>query len=151
MEVISTPAGDDRQRGIFSERVVAGFKRRRNILVVDDNKDIRDILSVLLHEEGTVYTAVNGLDALAQCAGNHFDVVVSDIEMPVMNGIELYKQVPLSYRDVFLFFSGTVNEEYISYAAANNLMLLRKPADMIKLQHVVRRKLRESFPDSATH
>jgi PleD family two-component response regulator len=115
METISTSILTDKQRFVFGERSITGFESRKSILVVDDSEGLREFLSILLHEEGTVYTAVNGFDALSKFAGNHFDIVVSDIEMPVMNGIELYKNVAPVYKDLFLFFSGTMNEEYIIF------------------------------------
>lgn len=145
MEARSIPVLTDKQRLVFRERSLTGSKNRKNILVVDDSEHIRELLSVLLHEEGIVDTAVNGRDALSKFADNHFDVVVSDIEMPVMNGIELYENVPPIYRDFFVFFSGTVNEEYMSYLSMNNIMLFRKPYDIMKLKSAVQQKLKKSL------
>jgi CheY-like chemotaxis protein len=127
------------------------MERKKNILVVDDSDSIRELLSILLHKAGIVYTAVNGLDALSYFAGHHFDVIVSDIEMPVMNGIELYKNVGPAYKELFLFFSGTMQKEYISYLSMNSLTLFRKPGDILKLQDAVQKKLRTSFPKSVAY
>jgi DNA-binding NtrC family response regulator len=151
METISTSILTDKQRFVFGERSITGFESRKSILVVDDSEGLREFLSILLHEEGTVYTAVNGFDALSKFAGNHFDIVVSDIEMPVMNGIELYKNVAPVYKDLFLFFSGTMNEEYINYLSMNNLMLFRKPDDILKLRPAVQQKLQKYFLDGVTN
>ncbi len=137
MKEISTPVHTDKRRDVFGERPMRGFKRKKSILVVEDSESIRELLSVILHEDGIVYTAVNGLDALSQFAGHQFDVVISDIEMPVMNGIDLYENVPPVYKDVFLFFSGTDNEEHIRYLLLNNLKLFRKPDEIFRLQRAV--------------
>ncbi|MFC1490088.1 response regulator [Candidatus Latescibacterota bacterium] len=66
-----------------------------NILIVDDSeimrKVIRRIVSLSGFELGEVYEAENGEEALKVLNDNWIDVVLSDINMPVMNGIELLK------------------------------------------------------------
>lgn len=131
----------NKQVPISSKRTFTEYESRKSILIVDDSEDIRNILSVLLHDEGIVSTAENGFDALSKFAGNHLDVIVCDIEMPVMNGIELHMNVPPAYKESFLFFSGTMNREYISYLLMNDLTLFRKPRDILKIQAAVRQKL----------
>jgi hypothetical protein len=71
--------------------------------------------------------------------------------MPVMNGIELNKNVPLAYKNLFLFFSGTMNYEYISYLSSNNLKLLRKPNDILELQLAVQQVLQKTLPEGITN
>ncbi|WP_293307613.1 sensor histidine kinase [Pedobacter sp. UBA5917] len=56
------------------------------VLVVDDNADMRAYLKRLLEPEFTVYTAVNGADALEQLRSLNPDLILSDIMMPVMDG-----------------------------------------------------------------
>src|SRR4030095_3801277 len=63
---------------------------RRSALVVDDVSDVTEMLSVLLTHAGyDVVTAASALAALALARSRHFDVVISDIGMPQMNGYEL--------------------------------------------------------------
>ena len=60
------------------------------VLVVDDEKNIRNHLASHLREIGyEVETATNGVEALAAIAGKTFDVVLSDIRMPGMDGMAL--------------------------------------------------------------
>jgi CheY-like chemotaxis protein len=78
---------------------------KRSALVVDDVSDVTEMLSVLLTHAGyDVVTAPSALAALAAARSQHFDVVISDIGMPHMNGYELaqelralpeYRTVPL--------------------------------------------------------
>jgi CheY-like chemotaxis protein len=68
--------------------------------------------------------------------GNHFDIIVSDIEMPVMNGIELNKNVPLAYKNLL---------------SSNNLKLLRKPNDILELQLAVQQVLQKTLPEGITN
>jgi len=62
------------------------------ILVVDDDKNTRRLLEAVLKAENyTVFTAVNGEDALNVMAREHIDLVVLDIMMPKMDGYEFTK------------------------------------------------------------
>jgi CheY-like chemotaxis protein len=63
---------------------------RHHALVVDDNPDITGMLAAVLRHAGyEVSTAHSAQDALDAALAKHFDVVVSDIGMPGMNGYEL--------------------------------------------------------------
>ena len=60
-----------------------------SVLVVDDDKNTRRLFEAQLLRAGyTVYTAVDGEDALAVLDKNHIDLVILDIMMPKMNGYE---------------------------------------------------------------
>jgi two-component system CheB/CheR fusion protein len=94
----------------FSQSVSAPLsgqqsKARRWALVVDDVSDMTEMLSTLLSHAGyDVSTASSAQDAIALAQDHHFDVIISDIGMPKMNGYELagalrslpgYENVPL--------------------------------------------------------
>lgn len=65
-----------------------------NILVVDDEKEIRDGLKNLLERDDyKVDTAIDGDDALEKIKGLKYQLVISDIIMPKMSGIELLKKI----------------------------------------------------------
>jgi DNA-binding NtrC family response regulator len=64
------------------------------ILVVDDEEIIRESLSYVLKKEGyVVEEAVNGKEAYSKIKEETFDLVISDLEMPVMKGTELLEEV----------------------------------------------------------
>ncbi len=64
--------------------------RRRSVLVVDDVPDVTEMLAVLLTHAGyEVFTASAPREAISLALEHHFDVIVSDIGMPEMNGYEL--------------------------------------------------------------
>lgn len=67
----------------------------KNVLVVDDEKEIRKILTSTLKELGVIniIEAENGQIALDKIKENQFDVVFSDLCMPVMSGQELFKHI----------------------------------------------------------
>jgi len=67
---------------------------RANILIVDDEAPIRALLGEFLEQTGyQVQLAGNGHEALAALDGNSFDLVMSDVRMPGMNGLELLTEV----------------------------------------------------------
>ena len=60
------------------------------VLVIEDDPDSREVLVNLLREVGcTVMQAFDGLEGLARCRSERFDIVFSDIRMPHMNGVEM--------------------------------------------------------------
>jgi response regulator RpfG family c-di-GMP phosphodiesterase len=67
---------------------------RPRVLIVDDEKFIRDILADFLGMEGyIVRTAEDGAAALQELANAHYDLIISDLKMPRMGGIELLEQI----------------------------------------------------------
>lgn len=69
-------------------------EERPRILVVDDEKLIRDILADFLGMEGyIVRTAEDGTAAMAELNRTHYDLLISDMKMPRMGGLELLEQV----------------------------------------------------------
>src|SRR5580704_1396288 len=69
---------------------IPGPDERPRVLIVDDEKFIRDILADFLGMEGyIVRTAEDGSAALAELHNAHYDLIISDLKMPRMGGIEL--------------------------------------------------------------
>ena len=67
---------------------------KQNILIVDDDKDIVNLLSDILEDEGyTVSPAFNGKEALKLIADNKFDLLIIDVMLPDINGYEICKKV----------------------------------------------------------
>lgn len=66
----------------------------KKILIVDDSASMRQMVNFTLTEEGYEVTeAKNGQEALDSMKGGAPDLVITDINMPVMGGIELIKQI----------------------------------------------------------
>lgn len=69
---------------------VQDVEQRRTVLVVDDVADVTEMLSVLLTHAGyEVFTTSSPHEAIALARDHHFDMIISDIGMPEMNGYEL--------------------------------------------------------------
>ena len=63
-----------------------------HILIVDDSNTMRQMVSFTLTSvKHTVVEAENGVEALKKAQNNKFDLVIADVNMPEMNGIELVK------------------------------------------------------------
>lgn len=66
----------------------------KTILIVDDSESIREVVSFTLENEGyNVLIANDGVDALKHFNGKMIDLIVTDLHMPNMNGIELIKEI----------------------------------------------------------
>ena len=64
------------------------------VLIVDDEESMRDFLSIMLHREGYhVDTAVDGAQAVVHLRDHSYDLVISDIKMPRMTGLELLAHI----------------------------------------------------------
>lgn len=64
-----------------------------SVLVVDDNPDMREYLKTILSKKFNVSTAVNGIDALQKIKQQPPELILSDVMMPVMDGIQLLKTI----------------------------------------------------------
>ena len=67
---------------------------RGRILVVDDERDLLDVLGAMLSDAGwQVDTAADGREALSLVDANRYEVVLSDIDMPAMDGVQLLREI----------------------------------------------------------
>lgn len=73
--------------------VYEGSKKEYTVLLVEDNKDLLDLMEKELSGAYNILRAGNGRQALYSLAHNAVDIVVSDIMMPVMNGIEMTREI----------------------------------------------------------
>lgn len=66
----------------------------KKVLAIDDSVSIRKSISFILGQEGyEVVEAADGAEALSKAKSDKFNLVITDINMPVMDGIELTKQL----------------------------------------------------------
>jgi len=92
--VVSLDALLSRPRQITEFSRAPVRERRRRVLVVDDSPIVRDLLGELLSSVGLeVRTAGDGAAALEALDAEAFDLIVCDVEMPVMDGFELLRRL----------------------------------------------------------
>ena len=81
------------------------------ILVVDDNEEYRTLLKEALYSSGyTVYTAEDGIAACEILTSSEIDLIISDVQMPKMDGIKFHQFVRAidRYKNAkFIFLSGS--------------------------------------------
>jgi two-component system chemotaxis response regulator CheY len=87
----------------------------RNVLIVEDSKAIRSLIRIALEEEGGFSTteANNGFEALRTLPSRAFDLIITDINMPDINGLELISFVKSNeaYKDIPLIIVSTEKTE----------------------------------------
>lgn len=113
---------------------------QKKILVVEDSTLVIQMLSAIFKKEFIVDIAENGEEALKKVNEQYFDVIVSDINMPSLNGIDFYYRAAKQDPDIgerFLFFTGVINSKLADFFSANNLRNLQKPASIKKLRQTV--------------
>lgn len=82
-----------------------------NILIVDDNPEIREIIHILLENEGyRVWEAENGLDALNLIQEQTFDLIILDIMMPQLNGYQTCLEIRKISNAPIFFLSAKTQE-----------------------------------------
>ena len=83
----------------------------KNVLIVEDSKAIRTMIRVALEEAGGFFAveAGNGFEALKTLPSRRFDLIITDINMPDINGLELmgYVKSNPTYRDIPLIIVST--------------------------------------------
>ena len=112
------------------------------ILVVDDEAGMTELIALMLDEEDVdVLTAGDGFEALGIARAQHPQLVLTDVMMPRMNGVELCRRLhedPETRNTVVLLMTATEQFEMAECSAAG---LIRKPFDLGSLSEIVHRHL----------
>lgn len=114
---------------------------QQKILIVEDDPAIAAFLSVLLEREGIVETAEDGEEGLRKTGEQYFDIIVSDVNMSPMSGIEFYREAVLQDNSIgerFLFFTGRPSPENVAFFETHNVRYMTKPADLSEINMAVR-------------
>lgn len=119
----------------------------KNILVVDDEEIMRDLLTDYLEMFGfCVETAVNGKEAyemvLNKMGDQYFSLVITDINMPVMGGVELQRNIKQNYQDLPVVFMTGFGIEKVQGEVAQAEGFLAKPFEMDNLTSIISKILK---------
>ena len=113
------------------------------VLIVDDEKDFVEMFALRLQETGeTVFTAYNGRECLDVLGEENIDVVILDIKMPGMDGVETLKEIKKRWpivEVILLTGHGTIETAVLGMKLGAYDYLL-KPADPLEIS----RKLKEA-------
>ncbi len=116
------------------------------ILIVDDNEMVRMTLSVLVGSLGYhCLVAGDGIEAIAVLKSTAVDLVLSDIVMPGMDGLQLLNHVIANYKDTDVIISTGYYEKasYAEVIKAGAIDFIKKPIDQAELEAKLARAVRE--------
>lgn len=131
---------------MLSYLAMAPTGERPRVLVVDDESIIAQLIADVLGGEGfEVDTAPHGLAALDRLASRTYDVVLSDLRMPELDGLGLFREIEQRHPDLvrrFVFITGTSEHtDYHGFIDDVKVPVLTKPFDMMNLVRVVQTRL----------
>jgi CheY-like chemotaxis protein len=115
-----------------------------SILIVDDHFSICCSLGKLLYKDYTIYRALNGKDALEiYWKNSDIDIILTDINMPIMDGFELIEKVRIDNKDVIIIAMTAIStDEQISEVMAKGAnQYLSKPLDIPELELTLKKSL----------
>ena len=116
----------------------------KRILVVDDDDFIRNLIKEFLKEimqkDSNIYTTSNGKEALEILENKKIDLIISDVEMPVMDGRELLKELEKNNNKTnVIIMSGTsCRSEFSDFK--NVVGFLEKPFGIYELAKLICKK-----------
>lgn len=117
----------------FLLELIGKFLSKKSVLLIDDEDEIKALMSNYLvksHiEENRIIMASDGKEALAKIQNQDFGLIIVDILMPKMNGLQLIKEIKLraKYKDIpVIIISGTIEAENVKMAMSmgiNNIIV----------------------------
>lgn len=95
-----------------------------NVLILDDEKREREVIKYLLRKlpyKFNVTEALNGKEGMKILKKQHFDIMITDVKMPFISGIELAEYTNQHYPKIeVIFFSGYDDYDYLKKALLVN-------------------------------
>jgi len=142
----------------IQEEDVHNLNKRNSILIVEDNLEIQKLLKEVFQKTYKVYSADHGRDAVTKIKKHIPDLVISDIMMPLMNGIELCNYIKqdenLNHTPVILLTAKTqVNDKLMGLESGADAYIT-KPFNIEELMKIVenmldqRKKILDKFSNN---
>jgi CheY-like chemotaxis protein len=129
-------------------------KRKPIILVIEDYGDSREMMKLLLEDLGyRVLAAANGHQALALAGNNHLDLILTDFELPDMDGVSVVRSLRklntrLRHVPIIMLTALDGDEYYYPALRAGCTDFLTKPTDFETLQTMIKNLLDEKCDDT---
>ncbi len=124
------------------------FARQLNVLYVEDNEEAREsTLGLLDNIFDNITTAVNGEDGLNQFRKDNFDLILSDINMPKMNGIEMITKIREIDKDIPILILSAYNESgyFIETIKQGVEGYLLKPIDLNQFIDMINKAIEKIY------
>lgn len=95
--------------------------RKTSVLIVDDNKIMRDILQGILVEKGyTASSCEDGPSALKLASAKYFEIVLTDFQMPEMNGDEVVRLLRQQNSEIYIIGFSLADKQQVFLEAGAN-------------------------------
>jgi CheY-like chemotaxis protein len=143
MDRVNAPpdAADEGREGLPRPSTSSTFLRPRRVLLVDDERDGREICADYLGSQGfEVLQAEGGADAIDVAIKRHPDLIVMDLEMPRMTGLEAVRRLkadPRTRAIPVILLTGSARVDFATVGEAGCVACLLKPCDLVDLAGVI--------------
>lgn len=118
-------------------------KRRTHIMVVEDEDDLLDLMIDALSPYYYVISYKNGKEALGHINDYDWGLIISDLRMPEMDGMEFYREVlkvTPRLRDIFVFITGdTYDLQVKTFFEETGVIFIKKPFKIKEIMDIVQR------------
>lgn len=107
------------------------------ILIIEDDESVSELLKAILKKEGHIDIAANGKEGYDRIEEKYYKLIISDIDMPVMDGLELFNIVKKRYPEIgrrYVFITGDVSAERKAFFDRHDLAYLAKPASVSRIR-----------------
>lgn len=133
--------------------------RKERILIIDDDPDIRDVLDLSLSEHYSIFSAVNGKEGLEMVKTKNPDLIITDYNMPVMNGPEfcrhLRKDILLRHLPVIMLTGKGETKDMVTGIESGADDYLVKPFEpetlLARIRMILKRTIRSLDANPLTH
>jgi len=118
------------------DEAAKAYLKELSVLYVEDNVETQDEIAFFLQKRvKNLFIASNGLDGLQCFDTNKIDIIVSDIQMPYLNGIEMAQKIKESAPELPIIFITAFNDPFYLQKAKEIGVLnyIQKPTDLMEL------------------
>ncbi len=118
----------------------------KNILFIEDDPAMIKLFELIVKKFGfNVISASNGAEGLKKLNQQEFILVITDLKMPIMNGVEFIKQarkIPKYMNYPFIIVTGNLKEFSADVALLGNLTIMEKPMKQTDIQELLENRLK---------
>ena len=115
-----------------------------NILIVEDETIVSELLQRVLSGKGDIDFASNGREGLERVQHKYYKLIISDIDMPVMDGLRFFETACRMFPNInrrFLFFTGNMTEDKKNFLDNHGVSYMLKPASLRDIKNSAERIL----------
>ena len=126
---------------------------QEKILIVEDDELVAELMSSILSDHGRTDLAVDGMEALKLLQKNYYRLIISDVDMPRLGGLEFFEEAITLYPGIasrFLFVSGGRDHATLNFYTQSGVRHLAKPFGVEALRRAVGEVLNSQAQEKAS-